>query len=203
MFERFTPEAKHLVIEAQAQAQRTGSAHERVGTEHLLLALLADGSPAGRALRHLGLDVDEVEESLRGNPAGDLPASDSDDELLEGLGIDVGAIRESLDEAFGPGALDRARDRRSRDSDRTSWRRRIEDARRGGGWDSDAKYTLEFALWVARRLETKHIGPEHIGLGLLADHRSTAYRLLVGREIDLVELRDALEVIACGATKGA
>lgn len=201
MFERFTPEAKHLVIEAQAQ--RAGLAHEQVGTEHLLLALLVDGSPAGQALRHLGLDVDEVGDSIRGEPAGDRPASDPDDELLEGLGIDVEAIRESLDEVFGPGALDRARDRRSRDSDRTSWPSRAEDARRGNGWDADAKYTIECARWIARRLKTKHIGPEHIGLGLLADRRSTAYQLLVGREIDLVELRDTLEVIACGATNGA
>lgn len=200
MFERFTPEAKDLVIEAQAQ--RAGLADERVGTEHLLLALLVDRGPAGQAFRRLGLDADEVGDSIRGEPAGDRPASDSDDELLGGLGIDVEAIRESLDEAFGPGALDRARGRRSRESVRTSWRRRAEDARRGSGWDSDAKYTLECALREALRLKTRHIGPEHIGLGLLADRQSPAYRFLVDREIDPVELSDALEAIACGATKG-
>lgn len=199
MFERFTPQAKDLVVEAQAQ--RADLADERVGTEHLLLALLAADGPAGQVLRRLGLDVDEVRDSLGEEPAGHRSATDSDDELLEGLGIDVDAIRESLDEAFGPGALDRARDRRSRESGRRLWGHRAEDSRRGRSWDSDAKYTLECALREALRLKTKHIGPEHIGLGILNDRQNRAYQLLVGAAIDTVELREALEGIACGATQ--
>lgn len=55
MFERFTGDAKRVVLDALAVAQRLGADH--VEPEHLLVAL-AEGSatPAARALAEAGLD---------------------------------------------------------------------------------------------------------------------------------------------------
>ena len=39
MFERFTDRARHAVVAAQEEARRLG--HTYIGTEHLLLGLLA------------------------------------------------------------------------------------------------------------------------------------------------------------------
>ena len=49
MFERFTQEAREVVVLAQEEARALG--HNYIGTEHLLLALVADEAGwAGRVL---------------------------------------------------------------------------------------------------------------------------------------------------------
>ena len=87
------------------EARRLG--HGYVGTEHVLLALLRN--PEGGANAVLGqLDVspDTVETALAcwlgtsGRPRIDPDA-------LAALGIDFEAVRERLEQSFGPGALDR------------------------------------------------------------------------------------------------
>jgi ATP-dependent Clp protease ATP-binding subunit ClpA len=50
MFERFTNQARHVVVLAQEEAR--GLEHNYIGTEHILLGLL--GEPAGVAARALG-----------------------------------------------------------------------------------------------------------------------------------------------------
>ena len=57
MFKRFTPRARRSIVLAQEEARRLG--HDRLGTEHLLLGLLAEGEGiAGRALGRAGLTLD-------------------------------------------------------------------------------------------------------------------------------------------------
>jgi ATP-dependent Clp protease ATP-binding subunit ClpC len=62
--ERFTQRARHVLALAHQEAE---SAHQGfIGTEHLLLGLLAeDGGVAGRVLRELGLEIERVREMIQ------------------------------------------------------------------------------------------------------------------------------------------
>ena len=64
MFERFTREARRVVVAAEAEARALGS--PAIEPEHLLLALtqLDETTPAGEALAEAGLDHDAVLEAL-------------------------------------------------------------------------------------------------------------------------------------------
>ena len=53
-FERFTDDAKEVLVLAQQEAER--ARHSYVGTEHLLLGVLRGGGAAGRILVELGVD---------------------------------------------------------------------------------------------------------------------------------------------------
>jgi ATP-dependent Clp protease ATP-binding subunit ClpC len=57
MFERFDQPGRQVVVRAQEEARRLR--HDYIGTEHLLLGLLAD-DVAGRALRGLGVTTEHV-----------------------------------------------------------------------------------------------------------------------------------------------
>ncbi len=62
MFERFTEPARQVVVQAQEEAQQLR--HNYIGTEHLLLGVLHADDGAGRALRSLGITVDEARADL-------------------------------------------------------------------------------------------------------------------------------------------
>ena len=89
MFERFTDRARNAVRVAQEEARRLG--HASVGTEHLLLGLLAEPDGIGaRALAALGLSLDglgaEVERTVgrgEGAPAGHIPFQPRSKKVLE------------------------------------------------------------------------------------------------------------------------
>lgn len=73
MYERFTDRARKVMQLAGQEAQRLN--HEYVGTEHVLLGLVAEGSGvAANVLRNLDLDVQrvrrEVERIVQHGPAG-------------------------------------------------------------------------------------------------------------------------------------
>jgi ATP-dependent Clp protease ATP-binding subunit ClpA len=59
MFERFTDRARKVMALANQEAQRFN--HEYIGTEHILLGLLKEGSGVGAAvLKNLGLELGKV-----------------------------------------------------------------------------------------------------------------------------------------------
>ncbi len=63
MFERFTDGARRVVVLAQEQAVAFN--HDYIGTEHLLLALLAErDSAAVRILRAAGTDLEQLRETV-------------------------------------------------------------------------------------------------------------------------------------------
>lgn len=171
MFERFTRDARTVVVHAQEIARERRIAS--VGPEHLLLGLFAvPGSVASTILARLQVDRSDVEADLA---AGDT--SDADGLAL--LGIDLDEVRRQADEAFGPGALDRTR------AARGAWRTghlRFEPA---------AKKVLETALREAVQLRHGFIGTEHILLGLLHDGR--ARDVLVARGVGLDGTRALVE----------
>src|SRR5262245_3832157 len=105
MFERFTVAARQVVLDARAQARQLE--HGRVGTEHLLLALLEPGAGAASTVLHeFGLTTEGVRAAVaRLRTSG---VSDADAAALKSIGIDLRAVRARLEESFGPGALEPA-----------------------------------------------------------------------------------------------
>jgi ATP-dependent Clp protease ATP-binding subunit ClpA len=179
MFERFTDEARGAVVAAQNEA--SGLNHGSIGTEHLLLGLLADGD--GRAARVLrGFSVDaawargEVERIVgRGEP-------DLDADALATLGIDLDAVRERVERTFGAGALSRRRCRQGL-------------LTRGGHlpFTPRAKKVLELSLREAIEMREDHIGSEHVLLGLAREGDGVAAQILGSRGVDRAAVRAALQ----------
>ena len=59
MFERFTEQARQVVVFAQEEARGLG--HNHIGTEHILLGLLREGGAAARALDRFHVTQDGVQ----------------------------------------------------------------------------------------------------------------------------------------------
>src|SRR5438132_14041770 len=89
MFERFTDQARRVVVLAQEEARLLD--HDYIGTEHLLLGLVAQAEGvAARALAELGVDLEkarrEVQEAVgRGDatPHGQIPFTPQAKQALE------------------------------------------------------------------------------------------------------------------------
>ena len=95
MFERFTERARKVVYLAQQEAARLG--HNVVGTEHLLLGLVAEGEGvAAKALESLDIglerirmEVEKIIGSSETNPFGEIPFTPRAKRVLE-LAVDEG-----------------------------------------------------------------------------------------------------------------
>jgi ATP-dependent Clp protease ATP-binding subunit ClpA len=191
MFERFTTAARRAVVEAQAEARRLQ--HGYIGTEHLLLGLLAaPETGAGRVLHALGIESEAVRAELveiLGMGGTGAPA-EPDANALDAIGIDLDAVRRRVEEAFGPGALDRALS--SQPCGRRRWGGRRQ--RRTGvlghiPFTPRAKKVLELSLREALRLGHNYIGSEHILLGLLREGQGLAAQILVRRGLEIESIR--------------
>lgn len=213
MFERFSGSARAAVIQAQEEARRLG--HGRVGSPHLLLALLAPppGAPGvDRTLAEHGVTREAVERELAVLLAGDSRAAGDDAEVLAALGIDVARIRQAVEASFGPGALDRALDAeesRPRNFLARLARRRaplpprdevavLRAAGRGPGgghirFSPGAKKALELSLREALRLGDAGIESDHLVLGLLRSGDGAAAVILSRLGVDLPQLRAGIE----------
>lgn len=177
MFERFTKPARTVVTDAQDEARALG--HDRIGTEHLLIAVLATpGEPGAAALTDLGVTAGGCREAVRDVvAAGGDGLGPQDAEALQALGIDLEEVRRRAEQTFGPGALD-APDRAGRPTRRgLPFRRRRADDRTGTGhipFTPRAKKALELSLREAIAMNDRHIGVEHLVLALLrSDDRLT------------------------------
>src|SRR3954462_9940002 len=101
MFERFTAKARDVVIRAQAEDVARGA--DTIRSEHLLAALVQ--VPDTLALMVLtGFSVAPADLLADVDALGATP---SDSEALASIGIDLEEVRRQVEEAFGPGALDR------------------------------------------------------------------------------------------------
>ncbi len=89
MFTRFTPPARQVVVLAQEEARRLR--HNYIGTEHLLLGLLAEGQGVGaQALQGAGITLDAARagvEKIIGcgqeTPSGHVPFTPRSKKVLE------------------------------------------------------------------------------------------------------------------------
>jgi ATP-dependent Clp protease ATP-binding subunit ClpA len=149
MFERFTRDAREIVVGAQQVARETRSA--TIDTRHLVVALADGVGPVPAALRSAGLEPDDVAARARRSVTSGEPL---DADALAAIGVDLDAVRRQTDQVFGAGALDRAGRRPSR---------------RGGHvpFTKDAKKALELSLREAVRLHDKSIETRHLLLGIL------------------------------------
>jgi ATP-dependent Clp protease ATP-binding subunit ClpA len=163
MFNRFTRDAREVVERAQDEAAELG--HDYIGTEHLLLGIAARGGlPASLGVEHGALQAAVASSSQQ-----------LDADALAAIGIDLDAVRRAVEESFWPGAL--------------SGRRR----RRGHiPFCPKAKKALELALREALVLKDRHIGSDHILLGIARESDSGAARALTACGTTPAALRDAV-----------
>jgi ATP-dependent Clp protease ATP-binding subunit ClpA len=187
MFERFTHAARDAVRLAQVEARELR--HPRVDTEHLLLALLVDGTaPVARLLTDRGVTATTVRtEIVRRIGVGTepVPNTEADDaEALKAIGIDLDVVRRTIEKNFGPGSLNLP--------PTPPVRRGLLRRRRSGTFSDRAKKVLELSLREALRLRHNFIGTEHLMLGILRENNGLAAQILAEAEVDFDDLRDAL-----------
>jgi ATP-dependent Clp protease ATP-binding subunit ClpA len=170
MFERFTREARQTVTQAQVEAAALH--HSRIDAEHLLLGLVGQqDTPCSTVLERHGLTRATVLASVS-TLSGDLDA-----EALTTLGIDLDVVRDRVESAFGPGALD------------DPARRRGATAAGHIPFTPQAKKVLELSLREALALKHRHIADGHIALGLLRAGDGLAMKVLADLGVDSEALR--------------
>ncbi len=178
MFERFTKTARFAVVGAHEQARELKS--PRIDVEHVLLGVL---STADKNLTSLlvdaGLTFDGVRAQVAENRRSEA-LGEEDAEALKSIGIDLDAVRESLEATFGDDALDRAMPQ-----ERRGWF-----GRRGGHipFTPGAKKVLELSLREALAHKDDHISSEHILLGVLRAPSDKA-RTVIESHVTAAELR--------------
>jgi ATP-dependent Clp protease ATP-binding subunit ClpA len=102
------PAAEPYLVAGAEVARRLG--HNYVGTEHVLSVLVRDPEgDAARLLAQLGVTADAAEAALACWLPDGTTAAKIDAHALAELGIDFEAVRERLEQSFGPGALERTR----------------------------------------------------------------------------------------------
>jgi ATP-dependent Clp protease ATP-binding subunit ClpA len=175
MFERFTTEARQTVVGAQLEARQLHN--ERIGTEHLLLSLLAQGTSSSAVFARHGLTRKAVAETVAGYVDGD----ELDAAALTTVGIDLDAVRSSVEASFGPGALDRPKSHSREVSGHIPFTPR-------------AKKVLELSLREAVAMKSKEISDGHIALGILREGEGLAVKILFDRGVDVEALRQDLRI---------
>ncbi|WP_067896530.1 Clp protease N-terminal domain-containing protein [Nocardia vaccinii] len=106
MFEKFGKAARYAVVMAQEEARMLRAPN--IDVEHLLLGLAAGPDDGIRkVLAGGGITAATIRESLSGKRSAE-PLGEDDAAALRSIGIDLDAVRESLEATFGADALDRA-----------------------------------------------------------------------------------------------
>ncbi|GCB52737.1 Clp protease N-terminal domain-containing protein [Streptomyces sp. NL15-2K] len=172
MFEFFTDHGKQAVTASQDEAIALG--HDFIGTEHLLLGLLAaDSGTAAGVLHGQNVDLERArQETVRVLEAAGIPVSKAQParDALSSLGIDVAEIQRQADTSFGPGAF--------------QFPRPI--------YTPEARTALTNTLSEARALGRDAFGTEHILLGLLTVPEGHALKVLASFRVDPTTLRETI-----------
>lgn len=181
MIERFTVPARETV--ARARQEAIDMHHGFIGTEHLLLALLDErsGRPAG-VLRAAGLTPHGVRAAIHRQVEGNaLGATDA--EALKAIGIDLDAVRGTVEATFGPGAL-----RPPAPGRKGLFRKGFSMSR----ISKRGRKVLELALREAVHAKSNEITTDFLLLGLLREGEGLAVRIMVDAGVDLVDVRRQL-----------
>jgi ATP-dependent Clp protease ATP-binding subunit ClpA len=173
MFERFTRNARAVVVGAQELASRAGAPEVRPA--HLLESMVStDGILAMTVLADLGAPGDEVRRVVRGLNAQYSDGLDAEDaEALKLLGIDLDDVIARID-------------------------RDLSDGRAGGPkgrlrFARDSRKVLGLSLREAVRLGDGFIGSEHVLLGLLRVGDHTAVQTLAAFDLRPDDVRRAVD----------
>jgi ATP-dependent Clp protease ATP-binding subunit ClpA len=179
------PDADQAWRAANQEALDLG--HTWVGTEHMLLGLLhrpAD-DPAATVLAAHGVTIDQVREALT-RDLGDAPRLDAK-AMLAALGVDLDAVRASVEANFGPDAIDALYARRRRDGHRLA-----RGPLCGMALAPRAKESLKLARSAAKADHRPVASTSDLLEGLLTVEAGMAVRLLRELDVDPVVLRDEL-----------
>lgn len=166
MFEMFTTRARKAILEAEAESAERGDSY--IGTEHILIGLLREGTGlAAVVLGERSVTLEAVRtkfEELAGPPPDTVAPRDA----LASIGIDLDQVRARLEESFGPGAL-------------------IDPSSRPP-FTPKAKAALERAVTEASGLRHRYVGTEHELLGVISDRDGLAAKLLgeLGADLDVL-----------------
>ena len=163
-----TPRTKKVLALAGEEAQRFG--RDAVGTPHLLLGLVREGQGvAAGVLESLGAKLDTLREAVAA-----LPADGDGEQRWEG--------QEGDGDACG----------------NPWWEQADGSTAPGGRFDkltARFKKVLVLAAEEARRLNHKHIGTEHLLLGLVREGKGAGSVVLADLGVDLGEVRSAVESV--------
>lgn len=162
--------------------------HSWLGTEHLLLGLLA-GAPDDPVVRALG-SAGVTGAAVRAALETDLAAGAGLDErtLLAGLGIDLDAVRARMVDSFGPDGIDALYVRRWR-----AGRRLARGPLCGIGMAPRAKLALDHARRAAKAARRPGMNSTDLLLGVLEIEDGMAARLLRRLDVDPTAVRAALQ----------
>jgi ATP-dependent Clp protease ATP-binding subunit ClpC len=176
VFEYFTDRAKRSIVAAQDEAVTAG--YDFIGTEHLLLGLIAvPEATAAALLADSGVELDRARETtIRLLDEAGIPSGGGRQarDALASLGIDVDEIQRRADDNFGAGAFQFPRP----------------------AYTAHAKEALTQTLREAKALGHERFGTEHMLLGLLAvgssESEPAAVDVLAALGVDADALRPAL-----------
>lgn len=180
MFERFSRHARVAVVLAQEEAKELGA--NAIEPQHLLAAVLQSTSRQLSAeLAALGLRADAVRDKLS---AGTSEQSfDDDADALRVIGIDLPAVRERVNRAFGAGSFENAL---------SSSGRRV---RRGTlPFAKATKKVLELGLREALAHKSSVIDSEHLLLGILRSADPVTCGLIT-EHVEVDELRRSIDAL--------
>jgi ATP-dependent Clp protease ATP-binding subunit ClpA len=176
MFERFARAARYAIVEAQEQGRQLRS--PSIDVEHVLLGLaMSPDDGLKQVLADNGVAADTLREALSHKRSGE-PLGAEDAAALRSIGIDLDAVRESLEATFGEDALDRVAPAPEQRRSRFGF---------GGGmnvghipFSRDAKKVLELSLREALTRGDRSIEAGHVLLGVLRAPNPVARSLLGG-----------------------
>ena len=192
MFERFTTDARAVVVGAQGHARRLG--HRFVGTEHLVRAIVDRGGPTTAVLAAAGITATTMEADIAARHG---QGRDAARRALASIGIDLDAVLASIgaDLDDSTPSTDRRRHRRRPWSPRRRCPAPGPPTRTLSHlpFSPRSKRCLELALREALRVGSKAITTEHLLLGILREGRGLACRILDDRGVSISELRHDLE----------
>jgi ATP-dependent Clp protease ATP-binding subunit ClpA len=172
MFERFTRPARQVVTDAIGEAERAQA--RRVGTEHVLLALLGKETRSAAVLAEAGVTREALLEAFEAiRRRGGL--TDAEAAALRSLGIDVDNVVEQVEREHGAGALAEPRSAKLSHIPFTD----------------EAKELLVGTLRQAQGRGDRRIGDEHLLLALAAADGSAA-QVLAGHGLTYPEVRARL-----------
>ncbi len=173
MLERFTRNARAVVVGAQQSALQSKAAEVRPA--HVLESLVStDSTLAMKVLAGLGAPGDEVRRVVRGLVTQYSDGLDADDaEALRLLGIDLDEVLSRIDGDLsdGGGPIPQGHKRFARQS----------------------KKLLELSLREALRLGDSFIGSEHILLGLIRAEDHTVLQTLAAFDLSPDDVRRAVD----------
>ncbi|MEZ5408459.1 MAG: Clp protease N-terminal domain-containing protein [Acidimicrobiales bacterium] len=222
MFERFTTEARSIVVQAQEEARLLK--HNYVGTEHLLLAMLRPDLATAVALSTVGIDLEPTRAAVvkvvgegGSSPSGHIPFTPRAKKVLElslreaiKLGdnsiraehVLLGLVREGEGVAAQVlvqqrAALDQVREAALVQLNRSPGEH-PPPAMRGAGGQTPATHA---ALAVARQLAaTGPVGSHHLLEALARSPESAAARVLAALGVDAEALAAKIDEVGLDGT---